>query len=855
MAKEKMKFQVTGMTCAACSSHVVKAVRALPGTEDVAVSLLTNTLNVTVVDGAVSAETITKAVKNAGYGASTDGNTGDKTAAARKDSPSMVMNRELQGMRTRLIWSFVFLIPLFYVCMGHMLGWPLPPFLDGMENSLVLALLQLLLTIPVIVINLRYFRVGFKTLWHRSPNMDSLIAVGSGAAFVYGLVQIFTACAAAGRMDMHTAHAAAMDLYFESAAMILTLISLGKYFETRSRGKTGAAIEKLMSLSAETALVVRGDEVEEIPAEALKVDDIVMVRPGMRVPVDGVIVQGECTVDESVVTGESIPVEKTVGDTVMSATLNQNGTIRFRAIRVGGDTTLSQIIRLVEEAGATKAPIARLADKVAGVFVPVVMAIALLTGIVWLALGEGIAFAVNMAISVLVISCPCALGLATPVAIMVGTGKGAEFGVLFKSAQALEQAHRLDTIVLDKTGTITQGKPQVTDIVVSDGLSRKEFLCMAASLEQNSEHPLARAVVEKAKAEEIPLVEVSAFEALFGKGAKATIGSHVYYGGNRKLMQENGIELGELVIHGERLAQQGKTPLYFASARRPLGLIAVADVIKSSSVTAVQDFRKLGMEVVMLTGDNELTAQAIAAEVGVDTVISQVLPQEKALQVQKLQQAGKRVAMVGDGVNDAPALAQADVGIAIGAGSDIALESADVVLVKNDLRDVGTAVRLSRMTLRNIKQNLFWAFFYNIIGIPVAAGLLYPLFELRLNPKIAAAAMSLYSVCVVTNALRLRYFKVKHHAETMAGEEILCENEEIIIETEKEKETMKKTVKIEGMMCMHCVAHVKKALEALNAGEVEVSLENKCALISADVSDEAIRMAITDAGYEVIDII
>ena len=855
MAKEKMKFQVTGMTCAACSSHVEKAVRALPGTEDVAVSLLTNTLNVTVVDGAVSAETITKAVKNAGYGASTDGNTGDKTAAARKDSPSMVMNRELQGMRTRLIWSFVFLIPLFYVCMGHMLGWPLPPFLDGMENSLVLALLQLLLTIPVIVINLRYFRVGFKTLWHRSPNMDSLIAVGSGAAFVYGLVQIFTACAAAGRMDMHTAHAAAMDLYFESAAMILTLISLGKYFETRSRGKTGAAIEKLMSLSAETALVVRGDEVEEIPAEALKVDDIVMVRPGMRVPVDGVIVQGECTVDESVVTGESIPVEKTVGDTVMSATLNQNGTIRFRAIRVGGDTTLSQIIRLVEEAGATKAPIARLADKVAGVFVPVVMAVALLTGIVWLALGEGIAFAVNMAISVLVISCPCALGLATPVAIMVGTGKGAEFGVLFKSAQALEQAHRLDTIVLDKTGTITQGKPQVTDIVVSDGLSRKEFLCMAASLEQNSEHPLARAVVEKAKAEEIPLVEVSAFEALFGKGAKATIGSHVYYGGNRKLMQENGIELGELVIHGERLAQQGKTPLYFASARRPLGLIAVADVIKSSSVTAVQDFRKLGMEVVMLTGDNELTAQAIAAEVGVDTVISQVLPQEKALQVQKLQQAGKRVAMVGDGVNDAPALAQADVGIAIGAGSDIALESADVVLVKNDLRDVGTAVRLSRMTLRNIKQNLFWAFFYNIIGTPVAAGLLYPLFELRLNPMIAAAAMSLSSVCVVTNALRLRYFKVKHHAETMVEEEILCKNEELMIETEKEKETMKKTVKIEGMMCMHCVAHVKKALEALNAGEVEVSLENKCALISADVSDEAIRVAITDAGYEVIDII
>lgn len=854
-----MKFQVAGMTCAACSSHVEKAVCALPGTEDVSVSLLTNTLNVTVNDNSVTPEAIEKAVENAGYHAQIDRPMDKTERASIKQSPSAAMQRELEGMRVRLIGSIVFLVPLFYVCMGHMLGWPLPPFLAGEENSLVLALLQLLLTIPVIVINIRYFKVGFKTLWHRAPNMDSLIAVGSGAAFVYGLVQIFTACAAAGRLDMHTAHAAAMDLYFESAAMILTLISLGKYFETKSRGKTGAAIEKLMSLSAETALVVRGNDVEEIPAEALRVDDIVMARPGMRIPVDGVIVQGECTVDESVVTGESIPVEKTIGDQVLSATLNQNGTIRFRATRVGGDTTLSQIIRLVEEAGATKAPIARLADKVAGVFVPAVMCIALVTGAIWLLLGEGFAFAMNMAISVLVISCPCALGLATPVAIMVGTGKGAEFGVLFKSAQALEQAHQLDTVVLDKTGTITQGRPQVTDIVVSDGLDRKEFLCMAASLEQNSEHPLARAVVEKAKAEEIPLVETAAFEALFGKGAKATIGSHVYFGGNRQLMKENGIELGELAEQGQRLAQQGKTPLYFASARRPLGLIAVADVIKDTSVQAVEDFRSLGLEVVMLTGDNELTAQAIAAEVGVDTVISQVLPQEKALHVQNLQQTGKRVAMVGDGVNDAPALAQADVGIAIGAGSDIALESADVVLVKNDLRDVGTAIRLSRATLRNIKQNLFWAFFYNIIGIPVAAGLLYPLWGVRLNPMIAAAAMSLSSVSVVSNALRLRYFKAKRHMEESKETEEPYGNHEIMrvdeTITKKENGNMKKTVKIEGMMCQHCVAHVKKALEGLNAGDVEVSLENKCATVSAQVTDDAIRAAITDAGYEVVDII
>ena len=850
--KEKMKFHVTGMTCAACSAHVEKAVCALPGTEDVAVSLLTNTLSVTVSDGAVAAQTIIKAVENAGYGASEE-----RAAAAKvqKEPPSAVMSQELAGMRTRLIWSFVFLVPLFYICMGHMFRWPLPSFLSGEENSLVLALLQLLLTIPVMVINARYFKVGFRTLWHRSPNMDSLIAVGSGAAFIYGLVQIFTACAAAGRLDMHTTHAAAMNLYFESAAMILTLISLGKYFETRSRGKTGAAIEKLMSLSAETALVVRDEDVEEIPTEALRVDDIVMVRPGMRIPVDGVVVSGACTVDESVVTGESIPVEKTVGDAVLSATMNQNGTIRFRATRVGADTTLSQIIRLVEEAGASKAPIARLADKVAGVFVPVVMVIALVTGIVWLALGESIAFAVNMAISVLVISCPCALGLATPVAIMVGTGKGAEFGILFKSAQALEQAHRVDTVVLDKTGTITQGRPQVTDIVMTEGLSKKEFLCMAASLEQNSEHPLARAIVEKAKAEEIPLVETSGFEALFGKGAKAVIGSHVYYGGSRKLMQENGIELGALAEHGTRLAQQGKTPLYFASARRPLGLIAVADVIKPTSVAAVEDFRKLGLEVVMLTGDNEITAQAIAKEVGVDTVISQVLPQEKAVQVQKLQQAGKRVAMVGDGVNDAPALAMADVGVAIGAGSDIALESADVVLVKNDLRDVGTAIRLSRATLRNIRQNLFWAFFYNSVGIPVAAGLLYPMFALRLNPMIAAAAMSLSSICVVTNALRLRLFKEKCRTEEPKSEFGLYAKEESVQEAVKEKETMKKTVKIEGMMCMHCVAHAKKALEALNVGEVEVSLENKCALISVEASDDAIRAAITEAGYAVTEIV
>lgn len=860
MPKKKLKFQVKGMTCAACSAHVEKAVCALPGAEDVAVSLLTNTLNVTISDELIGVHEIEKAVENAGYQAfvmDTEHQTKEKKSVSA--TPAVALTEELAAMKKRLIWSVVFLIPLFYICMGHMLRWPLPSFLTGVENSLVLALLQLLLTIPVLVINQRYFKVGFKTLLHRSPNMDSLIAVGSGASFVYGLVQIFTACAAAGRLDMHTAHAAAMDLYFESAAMILTLISLGKYFEMRSRGKTGAAIEKLMSLGAQSAFVIREDGIKEIPAEELRIGDIVMVKPGMRIPVDGTIVQGECTVDESVVTGESIPVEKTVGDTLLSATLNQNGTVQFRATRVGEDTTLSQIIRMVEEAGASKAPIARLADRVAGIFVPVVMAIALLVLIVWLAVGESAAFAINMAISVLVISCPCALGLATPVAIMVGTGKGAEYGVLFKSAQALEQAHRLDTVVLDKTGTVTQGKPQVTDVIVCDGVSEKEFLCLAASIEQSSEHPLARAVVEKAKEKEIPLVEVSSFEAIFGKGAKAVIGSHTYYGGNHILMQEMGVELGELAAQGRILSQQGKTPLYFAGSRYPLGLIAVADVIKPTSKKAVEEFRKLGLEVVMLTGDNALTAQAIAEEVGVDQVIAQVLPQEKALQVQKLQNAGKRVAMVGDGVNDAPALAQADVGIAIGAGSDVALESADVVLVKNDLRDVGTAVRLSRATLRNIKQNLFWAFFYNVIGIPVAAGILYPFFALRLNPMIAAAAMSLSSVCVVGNALRLRFFKEKERGkqtEVSADSDPVQETLESNILQEETKETkeMKKTVMIEGMMCMHCVAHAKKALEALNVGEVEVDLAKKCAVISAQADDDAIRAVISEAGYEVTEI-
>lgn len=866
MAKEKLKFQVSGMTCAACSAHVEKAVCSLAGAQDVSVSLLTNTLNVTVENGTATQEAICRAVENAGYHASPM-DSGKMAQSAVL--PAQTMARELESMRINVIWSFVFLVPLFYISMGHMMGWPLPAFLKGMQNILVFALTQLLLTLPIIIINGRYFKVGFKSLLHGAPNMDSLIAVGAGAALVYGVVQVFVACAAAGRMELETAHAAVMDLYFESAAMILTLISLGKYFETRSRGKTGAAIEKLMSLSANTALVVRGEEVVEIEAEELQRGNIVMVRPGMRVPVDGKIIFGECTIDESVVTGESVPVEKTVGDSVLSGTLNQTGTIRFTAERVGGDTTLSQIIRLVEEAGASKAPIARLADKVAGIFVPVVMALALLTGILWGIFSRDVTFALNMAVSVLVISCPCALGLATPVAIMVGTGKGAEFGVLFKSAQALEQAHRVDTVVLDKTGTITQGKPQVTDLIVADGVSRKEFLCMAASLEQNSEHPLARAVVEKAREEEVPLVSAASFEAFFGKGAKATIGSHVYFGGNQTLMQENDIDLGDLLLKGEKLAQQGKTPLYFSSSRQALGVIGVADVVKTSSVEAIQSCKKLGLEVVMLTGDNEVTAQAIAQQVDVDFVISQVLPQEKALQVKKLQQAGKTVAMVGDGVNDAPALAQADVGIAIGAGSDIALESADVVLVKNDLRDVTAAIRLSKATLRTIKENLFWAFFYNVIGIPVAAGVLYPLWQIRLNPMIAAAAMSLSSICVVANALRLRYFRVnkkisknQEKVQPILSEQ-LVENASVNVvsdeqtQNKKQEEVfMKKIVTIQGMMCGHCVAHVEKALKNLGAEEVTVSLENKTAEVisTQPLNEDEIRKAIENAGYTVTEI-
>ena len=856
MGKEKWRFRVFGMTCAACSAHVEKAVRALEGAQEVSVSLLTNTLQLTADVRCLTPQQVTDAVEKAGYSASQICDAGTPTAENKKETPGEAIGREANAMKTRLLWSFVFLLPLFYISMGQMLHLPMPPFLLGQQNALVLALAELLLTVPVLCINVRYFKVGFRTLFHLAPNMDSLIAVGSGASFLYGLVRVFAACAVAGRLDMAAAQASVKELYFESSAMILTLISLGKYFEMRSRGKTGAAIEKLMQLSADTALVERNGGIAEADVSALQVGDIVMVQPGMRIPVDGVITDGCCTVDESVVTGESLPVEKTVGDSVISATLNQNGTIRFRVQRVGADTTLAQIIRLVEEAGASKAPIARLADKVAGVFVPVVMSIALVTGCVWLLTGAALSFAVDMAVSVLVISCPCALGLATPAAIMAGTGKGAELGILFKSAEALEQAHRVRTVVLDKTGTVTSGRPQVTDLLPQPGVSVRELLCMAASLEQSSEHPLAKAVVNAAHIRHIPTVKVECFTALFGKGASARIGSHVYYGGNRSLMAEKGILLDEDVQQtSRRLAEQGKTPLYFAGENHLLGVIAVADTIKPESAEAVQELQQQGIHVVMLTGDYGPTAKTIAEQAGIEEVIAQVLPQEKAEKVRQLrEETGHPVAMVGDGINDAPALAQADVGVAIGAGADVAVESADVVLVKNDLRDVAAMLRLSRATLKTVRQNLFWAFFYNAIGIPLAAGVLYPLLQLRLNPMIAAAAMSLSSVCVVSNALRLRRFKDKKKPQTTEPAAQTTYFEDYF--AEKEIPNMKKTVMIEGMMCVHCVAHVKKALEDIGEKDADVRLEEKCAILNAPTaSDETIRSAVEQAGYQVTDIL
>ncbi len=835
----KEKFTVTGMTCSACQAHVDKAVRKLDGVCEVNVNLLGGAMTVEH-DDSVTTQAIVEAVTKAGYGASAQTQGADKTTMRQADRAGG-MEEELRGMKRRFVASLCFMLPLFYLSMGHMMGLPVPSIFHGLENAFLLAFTQFLLTIPILIINQKYFRVGYTSLFRGGPNMDTLIAVGSTAAVVYGVAALYQIGWGLGHGDWPRVEKWSMDLYFESAGMILTLITLGKFLETRSKGKTGQAIARLMDLAPKTAQVLRDGVETEVPIEEVRVGDHVVVRPGGSVPVDGVIVEGASALDESALTGESIPVDKTVGDSVIAASLNTSGAFTMEATRVGADTTLAQMIALVEEAGASKAPIAKLADKVAGVFVPVVMGISLITAIVWLVTGHSVEMALTSAVAVLVISCPCALGLATPVAIMVGTGKGAENGILLKSAESLETLHKVDTVVLDKTGTITQGKPQVTDVLPASGVEREALVALAASLEAKSEHPLARAVVDYADQNGVSTSPATDFQAQHGRGVSATVDGKALLGGNAAAMEAQGVDVSALAQRAAELAGQGKTPLYFAAGGALLGLIAVADTVKPTSRQALEELKTLGLEVVMLTGDNPRTAQAIADSLGIQRVVAQVLPADKEREVARLQQEGHVVAMVGDGINDAPALVRADVGLAIGAGTDVALESADVVLMKSDLRDVPTAVRLSKAVIRNIKENLFWAFFYNCIGIPLAAGAFYPILGWQLNPMFGAAAMSLSSVCVVTNALRLRFFKASNREDPV---------EDTIIQKE---DTNMTTLKIEGMMCNHCVSHVSAALHGVpGVDSVEVSLEGKSATVGGSADVEALKSAVQGAGYEVV---
>ena len=823
------------MSCASCSAHVEKAVGGVSGVSQVAVSLLTNSMTVEYDESRTNAAAIVRAVENAGYGASPEGGekkSGGETAQAAADAASASVKR-------RLIVSFTFLIPLFYLSMGHMMGWPLPGIFLGHENALIFAFTQLLLCLPIVAVNHKYFTGGYKALWHRAPNMDSLIAIGSSAAIVYGIWAIYCIGWGLGHGDMEMVHSYSMDLYFETSGMILALITLGKFLEARSKGKTSEAISKLIALTPKTAFVERDGKETEIPAEDVVPGDTVVIRPGARVPVDGVVCEGSSSVDESALTGESIPVEKQPGDKLTGGTINKAGFLKMQAQKVGNDTALAQIIRLVEEAASSKAPIAKLADRVSGVFVPVVIGIAILATIVWLLVGKGVAFAISIGIAVLVISCPCALGLATPTAIMVGTGKGAENGILIKSGEALETAHLVDTVVLDKTGTVTEGAPRVTDLLPLE-MAPEEFLRLAAAMESRSEHPLAEAVVRAAEEKGLDLPEVSAFRSIPGRGIEAEVGGRRYFAGNLALMEEQGVDLKDTGSRAEELAGEGKTVLYFADEAAVLGLIAAADTIKPTSAEAVAEMKALGLQVVMLTGDSPRTAEAIRKQAGIETVVAGVLPDGKEQEIRRLQEQGRKVAMVGDGVNDAPALARADVGMAIGAGTDVAIESADIVLMKSDLRDVATAVRLSRAVIRNIKENLFWALCYNSLGIPLAAGVFYAALHWKLNPMFGAAAMSLSSVCVVTNALRLRFFKADHkpvpaepRAAAPAGER------EVVLH-------------ISGMMCGHCTGRVTKALEDLGA-QAEVTLEPGMARVKAPaaVSDKALQKAVEDAGYKV----
>lgn len=852
---KKERFTVTGMTCSACSARVEKSVSKLSGAEQVAVNLLSNSMTVEYDENKLKQEMIIRAVEESGYGIVP---IGTQPVSKRPDSTRLSQNDTGQ-MKKRLIVSLIFSIPLFYISMGHMLKWPLPGIFVGSENALIFAFTQFLLLLPVIFVNKKYYETGFKTLFHRAPNMDSLIAIGSAAAVIYGIFAIYKIGYGLGHDDIKMVHHFSMDLYFESAAMILTLITLGKYMESRAKGKTSEAISKLIDLTPKTAVVVRDGKHIVIPVEDVAVEDILVIKAGETVPVDGVVTDGSGTVDESALTGESVPVEKQTGDRLIGASISRSGYLEMKATKVGDDTALAQIIRLVEEASSSKAPIAKMADKVSGIFVPVVIGIAFLAFVIWMLLGYGLEFSMSIGISVLVISCPCALGLATPTAIMVGTGKGAENGILIKSAEALETAHSISTVVLDKTGTITQGKPVLTDIIYTNGIEKSRFLELAASLENKSEHPLAQAVVSYAKEQDIEFLDVSEFGQIPGRGIYGKIDGKEYFAGNERMLEERGIIFSDFTVKGKAFAAEGKTPLYFGIENTLLGIVAVADVVKPTSKQAVAELNHLGIDVVMLTGDNRITAQAIQNQVGINKVVAEVLPEDKEKEIRLLQESGHTVAMVGDGINDAPALARADVGIAIGAGTDVAIESADIVLMKNDLLDVVTSIQLSHAVIRNIRQNLFWAFFYNTVGIPVAAGVFFILWGLKLNPMLGAAAMSLSSVCVVSNALRLKLFRPKRlqQQETSVAEDnILNETvlQKVIVEKEKGELMMKKVMNVEGMMCSHCASTVEKALKNLDGVDVvSVNLESKTVTVSLvkEISDQELSQAVTDAGYEV----
>ena len=839
------QYIVTGMSCAACSSRVEKAVSKVPGVTSCSVSLLTNSMG---VEGTASEQEIIKAVTDAGYGASKKGEGTAKTQSSSVSAgEDMLKDRTTPALKKRLIASLGFLIVLMYFSMGHMMwGWPVPGFMK--DNHVMMGLLQMLLTIAVMVINQKFFISGFKGLIHRAPNMDTLVALGSGASFVYSTYALFAMTDAQMHGDMDAVMSYMHDFYFESAAMILALITVGKMLEARSKGKTTDALKGLMKLAPKTAVVIRGEKEVQVSIEQVQKGDCFVVKPGENIPVDGEVIEGNSAVNESALTGESIPVDKAVGDKVSAATVNQSGYLKCRATRVGEDTTLSQIIQMVSDAAATKAPIAKIADRVSGVFVPMVITIAVLTIIVWLIAGQSIGFALSRGIAVLVISCPCALGLATPVAIMVGNGMGARNGIMFKTAVSLEETGKMQIVALDKTGTITSGEPKVTDIIPAAGVTEDTLLKYAYALENKSEHPLARAILEKAKEENAGIEEVTGFQALPGNGLTAILDGHTLYGGNHTFISSKVSVDGDIQKKAEKLAEAGKTPLFFGNEDRLLGVIAVADVIKEDSPQAIKELQNMGIHVVMLTGDNERTAKAIGQQAGVDEVIAGVLPEGKEQVIRKLKEKGK-VAMVGDGINDAPALTRADMGIAIGAGTDVAIDAADVVLMKSRLSDVPAAIRMSRATLRNIHENLFWAFFYNIIGIPLAAGVWYPLFRWKLNPMFGAAAMSLSSFCVVSNALRLNLFKMY---DASKDKKLKAKKEKK--RSKKEDKTMKKIMHIEGMMCGHCEAAVKKALEALpQVDEAVVSHEAGTAelTLNAEIADDVLKKTVEDKDYTV----